>query len=66
MTLSGHSEGISSVAWMDESSICTASWDHSIRLWDLQQATATSIIVGHIQIDNLYIYIYICYTHLVY
>lgn len=45
MTLSGHSEGISSAAWMDESSICTASWDHSIRLWDLQQATATSIIV---------------------
>jgi ribosome biogenesis protein YTM1 len=46
MTLSGHSEGISSVEWIADTTICTASWDHSIRLWDLQAAAATSIIAG--------------------
>lgn len=46
MTLSGHSEGISSVAWIDETSLCSASWDHSIRLWDLQQAATISTFMG--------------------
>jgi len=45
MTLSGHSEGISSVAWIDEKTLCSASWDHSVRLWDLQQATTVSTFV---------------------
>ena len=45
MTLSGHSEGISSVAWIDESTLCSASLDHSIRLWDVQQAATASTFV---------------------
>jgi len=48
MTLSGHSEGISSAVWMEETSICTASWDHSIRIWDLQQASSISTIVSFV------------------
>jgi len=46
MTLSGHSEGISSTAWINETTLCSASWDHSIRLWDLQHATTVSTFVS--------------------
>ena len=47
MTLSGHSEGISSTVWLDEATVCSASWDHSIRVWDLHQASVVSTIVSH-------------------
>ncbi len=35
ITLAGHAESISSCKWMDEKNVCTASWDHSIKLWDM-------------------------------
>lgn len=36
MTLSGHSESVGSVAWMSNEEIATGSWDHSLRIWDLE------------------------------
>ncbi len=39
MTLVGHGENISSCKWIDNNNVCTASWDHSIKLWD--------VFVGH-------------------
>lgn len=35
ITLSGHSENISSCRWLDDKTVCTGSWDHSIKLWDV-------------------------------
>jgi len=35
ITLAGHTESISSCKWMDDTNVCTASWDHSIKLWDM-------------------------------
>ncbi|CAF1028187.1 unnamed protein product [Brachionus calyciflorus] len=44
ITLSGHSENVSSCKWMDDKTACTASWDHSIRLWDLFTGQETKML----------------------
>ena len=35
MTLQGHRESISGVQWMDAFTILTGSWDHTMKIWDL-------------------------------
>ena len=45
LTLSGHTEGVSAVTWLQEQEVCTASWDHTIRLWDLEKAEQKSSLV---------------------
>jgi ribosome biogenesis protein len=35
LTLEGHREAISAVQWIDESTLLTASWDHTFKIWDL-------------------------------
>lgn len=34
-TIAGHREAISGVQWIDEDTILTSSWDHTLRVWDL-------------------------------
>lgn len=35
ITLKGHREAISGIQWVNEDTVLTSSWDHTLRLWDL-------------------------------
>lgn len=46
-TLKGHKEDISSVVWTANDTVCTASMDHTIKLWDAELCGIRSEIVGN-------------------
>lgn len=46
VTLEGHSQCVSAVDWSRADTIHSASWDHSVRTWDVQAAVNTSTIVS--------------------
>lgn len=48
MTLAGHKEGISGVTWFDsKTEICSASWDHTIKIWDTELGGMKQELVGN-------------------
>lgn len=40
-TIVGHTNCVSSVVWPEDDTIYSASWDHSIRIWDVETGKAT-------------------------
>jgi ribosome biogenesis protein YTM1 len=47
LTLKGHKEAVSGLCWTSSSELVTSSWDHSLRLWDVEVATTLSEIAGN-------------------
>ena len=47
VTLAGHREAISGAQWMDNNTIATSSWDHTIKIWDLGLGGVKSEISGN-------------------
>ena len=50
LTLGGHKEAVSAAVWLDDINICTSSWDHTLRTWDMSRAEQTQVLVGKILI----------------
>lgn len=47
LTLEGHREAVSTVQWIDNHTLLTASWDHTMKLWDLQMGGVKHEIPGN-------------------
>eukprot|EP00250_Pteridium_aquilinum_P009214 c18520_g1_i1 orf=182-1486(+) len=46
VTLEGHTQCVSAVSWGERDSIVSASWDQSIRSWDVETSINTETLVG--------------------
>ncbi|KAG7159910.1 ribosome biogenesis protein WDR12 homolog [Homarus americanus] len=47
ITLAGHSESVGGVVWTGDNEVATASWDHSLRVWDTEIGGVKSQINGN-------------------
>nr|CAB3267682.1 ribosome biogenesis protein wdr12-like [Phallusia mammillata] len=46
MTVAGHTEVVSGLVWIDNNQLCSGSWDHTLRLWDMSEGKETSQLRG--------------------
>lgn len=47
VTLEGHREAVSSVQWIDNATVLTSSWDHTLKVWDLSMRAIKNEIPGN-------------------
>ncbi|XP_039296742.1 ribosome biogenesis protein WDR12 homolog [Nilaparvata lugens] len=47
LTLKGHKEAISSVQWKTSSQLVTSSWDHTLKIWDVEYGSVATEISGN-------------------
>eukprot|EP01126_Amoeba_proteus_P015165 TRINITY_DN1674_c0_g1_i2.p1 TRINITY_DN1674_c0_g1~~TRINITY_DN1674_c0_g1_i2.p1 ORF type:complete len:455 (-),score=85.23 TRINITY_DN1674_c0_g1_i2:34-1398(-) len=53
LTMVGHKQAVSGLEWLDENSVVSASWDHSIRIWDVESGRSTTTLNGNSAIYGL-------------
>ncbi|XP_037070414.1 ribosome biogenesis protein WDR12 homolog [Pollicipes pollicipes] len=47
LTLSDHKQGVSSLSWLSPSELASASWDHTIKIWDVELGGMKSQLAGN-------------------
>jgi len=60
-TFHGHTQVVGGIDWAERDTIYSASWDHSLRTWDVETAVATQTLVQpmlKIQLRLLFMLIY--------
>jgi len=46
-TLGGHKEAVSGVTWLGEGELVSSSWDHTIKIWDMELGGLKTELVGN-------------------
>jgi len=46
-TLGGHKESVSSLAWLGAGELASGSWDHTVKIWDIELGGLKTEIVGN-------------------
>lgn len=59
-TIVGHTQCVSSVVWPQRETIYSASWDHSVRRWDVETGKDLSAIVSAVILQMPYLCVHIC------
>ena len=47
MTLEGHKEAVSSLVWLGDRELVSASWDHTMIVWDMEHVTQKATLVSY-------------------